>query len=177
MEESRVRPPVAGKWFRSPTVRRCLFGAAFFVALIAVVVIVVRAATAHSPTPGLRQDGDVTPPTAIETVPPFSIPKVPRCERANTRIVVDIVGTLRDDLQVGQAYSASGGAGITYVAAQLIHEGRQVRDEPGLWAVVAGRLYAVGATSAISSAPETHDARVRMDATEANRVVTCAAGY
>lgn len=147
-------------------------------ALTVVVVCIVvglflRACSA--PEPGTAYGVRKSPATAQSESPEFAIRKPESCLLAPAETLNEIARTLRKGTRLGVA-AAVGSEGRLFIAARIDSEaGAEFRTEPGLWVVVAGRVYAVAAdTWAISSAPSAATIGIFPDDDDANDATVCA---
>lgn len=158
-----------------------LLPASLALGLVLVIGVVVAVFMGAGSLPNSNLD-EVDPPgsawdePAGESAPPFSIPKVPGCARADTELLDQIRATLQDRTDLSMSAQSTDGD-LTFVAAIVTYNGEPSSREPGLWVLRDGRLYAVGGTTAYSTAPPGTDVGVRGDSNEAARAVACAAGY
>lgn len=138
-------------------------------------VLVVRAFTSTAPDSATGTDlGE--PPAATDSAPPFSIPKVQGCSAPDTATQLRISRTLAPATELGKSVRTTDGA-TTYIAAAITSGGQPARDEPGLWAVRGGQLYAIGATTAISTAADGTPIGLFGTSDAAQRAISCATGY
>ena len=166
LRKTSLRKRLAG-W----ATRQRLVAGALILGAIAVAGFLVAAFSSH------EQPDSTQPAQHSETAAPaFSIPKVVGCQPAPADAVATINPTLRPRLQLHNAQSTSDG-GDTYIAAQLESEGVVVREDPALWVIRNSRIYAVGATTTISTAGTANTIRVFGDTDAAATAVSCAAGY
>lgn len=152
----------------------------FIIGVVLVVALLVSAFTGDGQDsgagPGGRPGWSESGPDADPQAPPFDIPKLDGCVDADDALLGKIRKTLpaRTDLSVS-AQARDGD--ITYVAAAITYADEPAGLEPGLWAVRGDRLYAVGGTTAFSTAPSAAAIPVHGDRPAAALVIGCAAGY
>jgi hypothetical protein len=144
------------------------------VGVVVVAAVVVRAFLAPPNTVGRGQG--ISSPPEVTTPPAFSIPKVQGCNAAAAADVAAIEATLRPGLTLTHSYAEKSGA-ITYVAGRLTTSGTAARDDPGLWAAHGADIFAVGATTSVSSASSANAIAVFGNSPAAAHVISCAAGY
>lgn len=157
-----------------------LLPAAIAAGAILVVVVLIQAFTggedAAAPPQTSTGGGPASWAPEGGAAPEFDIPKIGDCRSADDAHLDRIRRTLADNTDVGMSAQDSDGP-VTYVAAIIHYRGQPAGREPGLWAIRDGRLYAVGGSTAYSTAPPAVDIAVHGDRAEALHAIACAAGY
>lgn len=111
-----------------------------------------------------------------EPEPPFSIPKLPGCAPATGDELAAVTATLGPGSGLSTSSRIVDGDDV-YIAAIITYDDEPVDREPGLWVRRDGRLYAVGDTASLSSAPNSSTIDLFGDRDAANIASGCAAGY
>lgn len=138
-----------------------------------VVGLFVRACNAPETAPGTA--GQPAWETGPPSPPDFTVQEPKGCLPSPADSLDEISGTLRTGTKLGLS-AAAGTQTRLFIAARIENEsGTELRTEPALWVVVAGKLYAVAAnTWTISSAPTSAAIGIGPDDEGATDATMCA---